>query len=495
MSSVETPGSSVGGDGRLIMVSNRLPIVVTRDEGGGWTTEPGSGGLVTAVAPVIRNRNGLWIGWPGNSEIPEDELADLVHGSGSGNVGYPLEPVTLTPREEQNYYYGFSNEILWPLFHDLQTRCNMDSKYWSDYKAVNRKFAQVIEEQLVAGDTVWIHDYQLFLVAAFLRVHKVRARLSFFLHIPFPSPDIFRKLPWRDQILSAMLEYDLIGFQTVRDRRNFLQCLNMYSDKIATNERSARPIIQWKGRRIRVDAFPVSIDYEAFASKAESREVDVRAGIIDRDLPDRRIVFSLDRLDYTKGVPERLRAIGRALRRFPDLHEKVTFQQVLVPSRREIPEYESLKQEIESLVSEINGEFSRSGWVPVHYFFRSLDFDELVAYYRASDIALLTPLKDGMNLVAKEYCACCVDDRGVLILSEFAGAAVQFDQVAILVNPYDADGVAEAIHRAYHMPADERRERMRRLRESVQREDVFHWVDGFLEAAGAGQVPGDVSRI
>jgi trehalose 6-phosphate synthase len=306
-------------------------------------------------------------------------------------------------------------------------------------------------------------------LAAELRLLGSRARLGFFLHIPFPSPDIFLKLPWRRPLLQALLKYDLIGFQTARDRRNFLACVQA---------------VQLDTRGTRVGEFPISIDFNAFMRRAAAPDVAAKAQELHRLLPKRKLVLGIDRLDYTKGIPLRLAAFDHLLAHYPEMRGRLSLMQVVVPSREDIPEYHRLRNEIEQLVGKINGAYARpGGWVPVWYEYRTLTRTELLAYYRAADIALVTPLKDGMNLVAKEYCACSIEEDCVLILSEFAGAAPQLASGALLVNPYDVEGVAAALREAYFMPAEERAARMRRIRRSIRNQDVFDWVDSYLRAA------------
>jgi len=465
---------------RLVIVSNRLPIVIGRGDLGEWQVQPGSGGLVTALAPILRDRAGLWIGWPGTVE--EVDLDGLV-AIGSQDAGYMLKPVQLTAEEVDQYYFGFSNEIIWPLFHDMHSRCNFDPAYWNMYQAVNLKFTQVIAQNTGINDYIWVHDYHLMLVAKELRNMGLEHKIGFFLHTPFPPLDIYMKLPWRSQILEALLEYDLVGFQTRRDRNNFIQCAEALIKDIHYDARRQVSTITVPNREIKVGIFPISIDFKEFARQAAARSVAERASQLYEAIPNCQILLGVDRLDYSKGIPEKLRAFRNALERFDDLHGNVSLVQIVVPSREDIPEYQELKAEIEGFVSEINGKFTQSGWIPIHYMFRSLDWIELLAYYRAADIALVTPLKDGMNLVAKEYCGAKVDRNGVLILSEFAGAATQLRRSALLVNPYDIEGTANAIHRAYNMSTGERRSRMRRLRTSIAKRDIFWWLDFFLRAA------------
>jgi len=467
---------------RLVIVSNRLPVVVSRTESGSWHARPGSGGLVTALAPVLRNRGGVWMGWPGKVNVPEDVAHDILSGA-TKDAGFTLKPVMLTADERDQFYYGCANEVLWPIFHDFVARCNFEPTYWRAYKQVNRKFARAIAEQMEEGDYIWIHDYHLMNVAKELReMGVVKERIDFFLHTPFPPLDVYLKLPWRFEVLRSLLSYDLIGFQTIRDRRNFINCVRALVTDVKVLGRGQVLELELGDRRVRVGAFPISIDFREFSKLAQSKEVADRAWHIHEQLPDTHIVLGIDRLDYSKGIPERLKAFKNLLLRYSSLHEKVVLVQVVVPSRRTIVEYERLKVEIEQLVSEINGLFTCSGWVPVHYLFQSLDRPELLAYYRTAETALITPLKDGMNLIAKEYCASSLEENCVLILSEFAGAAAQLQNGALLVNPHDVEGVADAIYRSMTMASGEKRRRMGRLRAAVRKQDIYWWVDSFLSA-------------
>ncbi|MCP4633277.1 MAG: trehalose-6-phosphate synthase [candidate division Zixibacteria bacterium] len=467
---------------RLIIVSNRLPLVLNRGEDNNWEVKPGTGGLVTALAPVLKNRGGIWIGWPGVADEDRVEIEKVLRLE-TKTAGYTFKTVGLTSEEVEGYYQGFSNEIIWPLFHDFQSNCVFNPDYWLVYKNVNKKFAEVISKYTKENDFIWVHDYHLICIAKQLRRMKVMSKIAFFLHIPFPPLDIFVRLPWRFQILYSLLEYDLLGFQTLRDRRNFIQCVRTLLNDVNIVGKGQVVRAIWGDQETRIGAFAIGIDSKEFSNLAESQEVAERAWLIHQDIPNRKIIFGLDRLDYSKGIPERLKAYRRALEKFPELHNNVTLVQVVVPSRRDNAKYLSLKIEIEQLVSEINGQFSQTGWVPIHYHFKTLDRPELTAYYRTAEIVLLTPLKDGMNLVAKEYCACDIEGKGVLILSEFAGAAAQLQNGAILVNPHDIDGIAAAIYHAYHMSEEERIDRMKKLKRSISRRNVFWWVDSFLQAA------------
>lgn len=464
---------------RLVVVSNRLPVALKRD-GDEWTVQGGAGGLVSALAPVLKNRGGLWIGWDGAADAG-DEAQPLLDKF-SAEAGYDLKSVPLTEDEVKKYYFGFSNEVIWPLFHDLQTRCRFDPDYWRSYLDVNFKFAESVARMTDQDDFIWVHDYHLMHQAFFLKSMGVKRNTGFFLHIPFPPPDIFLKLPWRKKLIMALTEFDLVGFQTIQDRRNFVQCLHMLAPESRVSGRGAVVTVEIHGREFQAGAFPISIDYNQFSEMANSKDVAHEAFRIREALRHRKIILGVDRLDYTKGIPERILAIRELLRHYPDLKGKINFIQIAVPSREDVDEYRELRDEIELLVGRVNGEFSIPGWVPVHYHYRSLPQRELASFYAAADIALVTPLRDGMNLVAKEYCACNLKESGVLILSEFAGAAAQMQKWAYLVNPYDLEGVAKAVNRALFWGIDERRSAMQRLRRHVRSHNIFWWVDSFLQA-------------
>lgn len=472
---------------RLIIVSNRLPVVLSKEEGAVKLKE-GSGGLVTALAPVLRDRGGIWIGWLGNDGISEDEAREALKSNYLG-TGFELIPVILDKDEVHSYYQGYANEIIWPLFHDLPLLCRFDPSYWHKTQNTIAKFAQTVKLATGPNDCIWIHDYHLMTLAQELRKLGMQQRLDFFLHIPFPPLDIYLKLPWRFQILRALLEFDLIGFQTVRDLRNFTQCVRLLLPTTHVSVmKGGFAKITIEDRTVSAAVFPISINYNDFNSLARSEEVARAAWIYHEKFAQQKLIFSLDRLDFTKGIPYRLEAIRYMLKTHPEWHNKVTFVQVVIPSRTDIPTYQNLKQEIDRLVSEINSEFAADNWVPIQYLFRSLTKQELSMHYRTSEVCLITPVKDGMNLVCKEYIASNIDGNGVLVLSEFAGAAAQFQKEAILINPYDIEGLADAIFQALTMPSDVRTQRMKKMQRNVRRQDIFHWVSHFLNVAIAKEL-------
>jgi trehalose 6-phosphate synthase len=466
---------------RLVVVSNRLPVVVEEDDDGERRLVPGSGGLVTALAPVLRDRGGLWIGWPGSSV--HRDLGSMIDRA-ERDTGYRLIPHTLTPLEVEGYYDGFANQVLWPVFHDLPGKALFEPRFWQSYQDVNRSFARTIAEASDENDFVWVHDYHLMLAGAALRGMGVERSTGFFLHTPFPSLDILLTLPWHLEILSGLLAYDLIGVQTMRDRRNLIQCLRALVRNVHVTREGALSVVSLAGgREVHIGSFPISIDYREFSDVAKQPEVVEASRRLREQFSAARLMLGVDRLDYTKGIPHRLSALERAFERYPELRGKLSLLQVVVPSRRKLPEYHALKQFIDRRVGEINGRFSRPGWVPIHYLYGRLPRRELLSYYAASEIALVTPIKDGMNLVVKEFCAASPDHRALPVLSEFTGAASQMHRSALMVNPNDVDGVAETIRTAYEMPEAEVRQRAERLRRGIRRHDIFWWVDGFLEAA------------
>ena len=460
----------------LVIVSNRIPFSFVREDGRLIAT-PSSGGLIGALEPLLKAHGGLWVGSAGTEDTSEirNQLEEATR-----KHDYRYAPIFLTEEEHANYYEGFSNEVLWPLFHDLQSRCVFDPLYWDFYQRVNRKFAEIVVAETGEDDFIWVQDYQLLLVASSLREQRPRSCLAHFLHIPFPSPDIFEKLPWCREILEGLLDYDLIGVQTRRDQRNLVACLRCLIPKITINVGPRQLTVTSSNGRTTILALPISIDYEDIACGAASPAVIKRMREIREQLPGLNIVLGVDRLDYTKGIPERLRGFRALLRDNPDFCQKVTLIQVVIPSREGIPRYQELLAEVEHLVSSVNGEFSEPGWTPVHYIHRSVSHNELLSLYRAANVGLVTPLKDGMNLVAKEYCAAHVEDDGILILSKFAGAMPELRTGAILVNPYDESGVARALKQAIQMPRLDQGRRMRRMRRQISRADILHWRDRFF---------------
>lgn len=471
-------------DRRLLIVSNRLPVSIKANNVQEPKIKLSDGGLVTALEPVLRHRGGVWIGWAGSCEGDADDLTALLKKDGAVD-GFSLVPVTLTREDVEEFYEGFSNQVIWPLFHDQFNHCDFDPRYWDAYRRVNRKFASVVAGVIDAEDIVWVHDYHLMSLGAELRAVGVGNPLGFFNHIPFPSPDIFRRLPWRDRILDDLQAFDLIGFQTRDDEEHFHASLTPSQSRQARRRRWHSGSLDRSAaaqRKAGTGHFGISIDYDSFHGTAGTEAVADQARQLKRDIGDRIVLLGVDRLDYSKGLQAKLSAFRYALQQHPELCEQVTLVQYVVPSRQNVPEYNALQEKLERTVGAINGELSRPAWIPIHYCFGTLERDQLCAYYRMANVCLVTSLKDGMNLISKEYCACQVDDPGVLILSEFTGAAIELWDDVLIVNPYNVKETAAAIYRACTMPLAERTQRMRRLNEKIRRNDVLHWVDNFVEA-------------
>jgi trehalose 6-phosphate synthase/phosphatase len=484
--------------GRCIVVSDRLPIALTREEGQGWRVSPAQGALISALTAVLGDRRGVWIGWPGVAQEETPGLRKVLAGA-IHSGGFSLRPVMLTAQERRNACGGFAGEVIWPLFHGLTAEHDFQPAYWQAFLKVNRKFARATARTLARGasanDLVWVHEPLLLNLACELKSLKANCRTAFFCHLPFPAPDLYLRLPWREELLGGLLAFGQAGFQTELDLANFLACARMLAPgvKVAPAGGGLWSLRgPWRGSSVdlRAGAFPVGIDARRTEERAARPEVEQRAAALRASLGDRQILLGVDRVDRAHGIPEKLRAFAAALARFPELQDHATLVQIAIPSRESLPRHAALRGEIERLVGEINGAFGRPGWVPVCYLHREPEPAELLAWYRAADAALVTPLKAGMHLMAKAYCAAQVDGRGALVLSELAGAAPQLATGALLVNPFDTQAMARALRQALGMKDRERALRMRRLREEVRTHDVFWWADSCLAPALA-ESPGE----
>jgi trehalose 6-phosphate synthase/phosphatase len=455
---------------RVLIVANRLPITVRASEAG-VEVQKSSGGLATGLLRPHEQSGGLWIGWSGASDqLTESQQAELDQQL----AAMRLVAVPLSADQITRYYEGFSNGVLWPLFHYLLEQVPLHVRDWEPYAEVNQRFADVVAQHYQPGDLIWVHDYQLLLLPELLRQRLPDARIGFFLHIPFPSEELFRTLPERDLLLRGLLGADLVGFHTPTYLRHFAASLTQILGLTVDIDR-----VQLTDREVRLGVFPMGIDAETFIALAEDPAVQAEAKALRGD-GTVKLLVGVDRLDYTKGIPRRLLSYEKMLQTHPDLRGRVRLVQVAVPSRTGVGAYQEFRSLVDGLVGRINGDFATPSWVPVHYIFRGLSERELVALYRAADVMLVTPLRDGMNLVAKEFVASRTDGDGVLVLSEFAGASWELPE-AIQVNPYDVEGTAESCYRALMMGADERRTRLEPLRARVQAYDVHRWAATFLE--------------
>lgn len=467
---------------KTIILSNRLPVQLQISQGRIEAT-PSVGGLATGMKSVHQDGESLWIGWSGltREETPEELEGEIDQALDShGCLRVPLDT-----EEVDGFYFGFSNRTLWPLFHYFMEYSEFELANWEVYEAVNRKFADAVVAEAGQDDVVWVHDYQLLLVPEMVRQQRPDLSIGFFLHIPFPSFEIFRTLPWRKEILRGLLGADLIGFHTYDYERHFLSSVRrLLGLEVTFNE------IHLEGRVAKVDSFPMGIDYRKFREAAlrhaalkEGEESDLqrRLNLHKASTPQAKFFLSIDRLDYTKGIAKRLKAFEYFLQKYPQYREKVRLIILAVPSRSKVPQYRRLKKEIDELVGRINGELSTVSWTPIWYFYRSLEFENLIDLYTSCDIAWLTPIRDGMNLVAKEYIATRTDQSGVLILSEMAGAANELHE-ALLINPNNFEQIAQALDQAINMPPEEQAARNAPMQKRLERYDVEKWAREFMDS-------------
>lgn len=456
---------------RLIIISNRLPITINREEGE-LVYYPSTGGLATGLASLDDSWNKIWIGWPGHEIEDEWEQESVRKDLEKDN----LVPVFLTQNEISDYYEGFSNKTIWPHFHYFTQYTLYDEQCWEVYKRVNQKFASIALELLQEGDLVWVQDYQLLLLPALIRKGFPGISIGFFLHIPFPSYEIFRILPWRKELLLGVLGADQIGFHTFGYMRHFLSA----SYRIAGYEHNFGKLTI-DNRLVNVDVFPMGIDYEKYAFPEEDFYRDDGTFLIKQLAKNSKLILSIDRLDYTKGIPQRIQAFAKFIRDNSAYRRKVTLVLIVVPSRSNVDQYQDLKNRVDTLVGELNGAFGTFDWMPIRYFYRSLDFSELITLYKVADIAMITPLRDGMNLVAKEYIASKEKSKkGVLILSEMAGSANELSE-SIIVNPQDTEGIASALKQALEMNEKEQRWRLETMQAKLKKYNIKRWAISFIE--------------
>lgn len=471
-------------DKRIVLVSNREPYTV-KVNGETIQLEKTPGGLVSALDPVLRENRGLWICWEGATKRMEEfdetptlsDLSDIQHSA----LPYDIRTVALSEEEINHYYYGYANTRLWPLFHYFPTRCDfMDEKGWPNYESANRKFAERVIQETTDDDLIWVQDYHMFLVPALVKEYAPDRKIGFFCHIPFPSLEIFRILPKRQEILTGLLGCDLIGFHTPEYMDYFLDCVDkLLSKELVRVDFDKKQIISG-GKIIQVEAFPISIDFKLISKLAGSEPIQRAAKELKEQYPTELIGIGLDRLDYTKGILERLEAIRIFFEKYPQYKKRLTFVQIASPTRTEVKMYREMKEQVEQAVGRINGQLAEESWAPIQYFYRTMNLQEIVPYFLIADFALTTPLRDGMNLVAKEYCAAKLNNEGILVLSEFTGAAHELEQ-ALLVNPFDLEEVADKIYYGLQLPKSIRQTKMSQLRETIAGHDIHHWVKNFLE--------------
>ena len=454
-----------------MVVSNRLPVTLKRS-GQTWRTEHSAGGLATAMTPILKATGGIWIGWDGDASGVWDEKRHSVLQQWSEGDGYIA--VELPPEVASGFYDGFSNQALWPLLHHFTSLMKFDPSHWDAYVEANKRFRDVVLKHLQPGDLIWVHDYQLMLLPQMLREAAPEANIGFFLHVPFPSSAVFRVLPRRTELLEGLIGADYIAFHTHAYLQHFRSSLLRILGIASKMDH-----IDLGPRLVRLDALPIGVAAEELAESLRSGEIRERVAEMRRQFDGCKVIISVDRLDYTKGIPERLRAYRHLLERWPELRGKVVLVQVAVPSRDRIPMYSQLRREVDELVGEINGGLSSPIWTPIIYIRRGITRSELIALYAVADVGWVTPLRDGLNLVAKEYVACNESADGALVLSEFAGAAAEMGE-AFLVNPFDEERTAEVVKQALSLPKSQLRDRMSALRRRVARNNVFAWSDRFV---------------
>jgi trehalose 6-phosphate synthase/phosphatase len=474
-------GMATRGSRRLIVMSNRAPIRIIR-EARKERLEPTVGGVGTTFLRLLERHGGLWIAWSGGQKSPAATLMPSI------DPRFKIIFAQLSEQDISDYYHGMCNRGLWPLMHFMTPKCHFSTQQWSRYVRVNHAFARIACDEADARDIVWVQDFHLALVPRLMRQQRCELPIGVFWHVPFPPEQLMRILPWREEFLYGMLGADVIGFHTQSYATHFLNCCRQILHLDVCHERCEVTV---GGRHVRAAPFPLGIPEEFFANLASSPRVAGRAQRIRRSLGSQLMVLGVDRLDYSKGILERLLGFERFLEQNPSWHRRVTLVLIAVPSRTKVSDYANLKRELDELVGHVVGRFSSEGWVPLRYLYTQLGAEELVAYYRAADIALLTPLRDGMNLVAKEFVASRIGDDGVLILSEFAGAAEELTE-ALLVNPYNADEIAERLRQALEMDAAEQSARMRMMRNKVQANNLERWSESFLSelTQGAGFAEG-----
>lgn len=453
---------------KTIIVSNRLPVKITEKDGE-YVLNPSEGGLATGLGSIYRQGYNIWIGWPG-IEVSEEAQPQIREQLKELN----LMPVYLTQEEINNYYEGFSNEVLWPVFHYMSVYARYEQVYWDFYYQVNNKFRDVVLQVAEPGDIIWIHDYQLLLLPGLIRSEAADVAIGYFQHIPFPSFELFRLIPWRCELLEGMLGADLLGFHTFDDSHHFLNAVTRLLPVNASSN-----VVMVNDRAVIAETFPMGIDNEKFELLSDDPEVLRQLESLKENFHHIRMVLSIDRLDYSKGIIQRLQAFELFLQLYPEYVEKVVLYMIVVPSRDTVPQYKELKEAIDMLAGGINARFRTMNWHPINYFYRSFPVEVLAALYNFADVGLVTPMRDGMNLVSKEYVASRKNNDGVLILSEMAGASKELID-ALIVNPNNIGAIARGLHEALNMPEKEQQRRMKQMRQVVAKFNISHWVKLFM---------------
>jgi alpha,alpha-trehalose-phosphate synthase [UDP-forming] len=484
-----------GKDRALVVVSNRLPFTRHTDKKGRDIWEKSAGGLITAMEPILLDVNGMWIGWDGRIEPnPEKVAAGVIDLKDTGSAAesdtasgrsYGIGCVPITEKEYEEYYNAFCNGTLWALFHYFFEKCSLDYNAWRTYCAVNERFATYVDKLASRDDIIWVQDFHLFMVPYYLRKLRPDQEIHFFLHTPFPHIDIFDILPWQDRIIESLLSCNTVGFHHKQYLRNFHGAVDAYRKRAKRDDRPATGPLKGAGFYVN----PISIDFDLIDRTSRKPNVRARREEIKKQSACPKLILGIDRIDYSKGIVERLMGLKLLFENHPELKEKLFYYQLVIPSREDVKAYRHLKRKIDELIGQINGTFSTGLWAPVHYNYGKVALDELVALYSAADVALVTPLRDGMNLVCKEYVAARSDGDGVLVLSKFAGAIAEIKN-CLPVNPYSVEDIANAIHQALHMPEPERKKRMKKMRDKISDNNINSWLERCLRHFEASESEG-----
>ncbi len=463
----------------IILVSALIPVSI-KEENGEYKAKVSPGGLITTLSQSIKGKSVKWFGWYG-SEKYSKHIENIIVEEGK-KKGFNLFPVHLTKEEIQYFFNLFSNGVIWPLFHSFTQYCRFNKDYWHFYKKVNEKFAQKILKHIDKDTVLWVHDYQFFLLPEYIKKKNKNVKINFFLHIPFPSPEIFLKLPWRKEIIDGFLNFDFAGFHTQIDKENFINCVKYFYD--VKEERSNYfTDLYIENKKIRLAAIPISIDFKFYDTKANEKEtVEIFKNLKER-YKDKYLIVSIDRIDYTKGLVEKLNGYRRFLEKYPEYREKVILMISTAPNVKKLPEYEKLEKEFHHKIAEINGSLGTEIWRPVLFINKRLSINELIAYYRAADISLITPIKDGLNIVCKEYSASNIDLNGSVILSEFAGASTEIGDFVYLINPYDIENIADTIKKVIEEKQEVKKEKMKKLRKHINEFDIYWWSKTYFKIA------------
>ena len=472
----------------LILVSALLPVTVKEIKRGEYEVNISPGGLITTLVQSVKGKNVRWFGWYGFKKHSK-KIEELIVESGKER-GLDLQPVSLSEDEVENFFNMFSNGVIWSLFHTFVQYCRFNEEYWHYYKKVNEKFAQRIIRFIKRNTVVWVHDYHFFLLPQYIKSKK-KVRINFFLHIPFPSPELFLKLPWRKEIIDGMLSFDFIGFHTEIDKRNFIESVRCIYP-VKERKHVYYTDLHVRDKRVRVASIPISIDFKKYEETAKGKDVESIYREIRKKYKETFLILSIDRIDYTKGLVEKLNGYKRFLEKYPEYRRKTVMLVSTAPNIKKLPEYELLEKEFHHRIAEINGTIGTEDWRPVLFINKRLSFNELIAYYRASDICFITPIRDGLNIVCKEYAASNLDLRGAIILSEFAGASTEIGEYVYLVNPYDTENMADTIKKVLEDDKEVKRKKMEDLREHVSKFNIYWWSDTYFklsEGKGVEEFP------